>query len=198
MKKFLSLLLSFALVFTLTIPASAISAENKEIHLSMFSAEDIDFLEKVVSVAEYWAISDDHLTLSLSIDELKSDYGFSDAQCNRLFKDIVGTTIYPSLEYMPMPNLHVEGAAVYFDNGDIHDYLLAAATIGPEAMAAAITALSTAVGGLVGTALGGFLALLSMPSLIEICGKAIVAAGTGRGIYIGLQLDYPPIVCDYW
>lgn len=198
MKKFLSLLLSFALVFTLTIPASATSAENQEIHLSMFSAEDIDFLEKVVSIAEHWAITDDQLTLSLTIDELKSDYGFSDTQCNRLFKDIVGTTVYSSPEYMPMPNLHVDGAAVYFDNGDIHAFLLAAATIGPEAMAAAITAVSTAVGGLAGTALGGIIALLSVPSLIEICGKTIVAAGTGRGIYIGLQLDYPPIVCDYW
>lgn len=198
MKKFLSLFLSLVLVFTLALPASAASVESKEVGLPTISTEDIDFIEKVTSIAEYWAITDNQLTLSLSSEELQNDYGFTEAQCHRLFDEIVGVPVYSSPEYVPMPNLHVEGTAVYFDNGDIHAFLFAAASAGPAAMAAAITAVSTAVGGLVGTTLGSILALLSAPSLIEICGKTIVAAGTGRGIYIGLQLDYPPIVCDYW
>ena len=198
MKKFLSLLLSFAFVFTLALPASAASVENTEISLPTISAEDIDFIEKVTSIADHWEISDNQLSISLSSEELKNDYGFTEAQCRRLFDEIIGVPVYSSPEYVPMPTLHVEGAAVYFNNGDIHAFLFAAASAGPAAMAAAITAVSTAVGGLAGTTLGSLLALLSVPSLIEICGKTLVAAGTGRGIYIGLQFDYPPIVCDYW
>lgn len=187
------------MIFSLSIPAAAAHDENSfRITSADISSADLEFIEKVVEVSEYWYIDqDNYLRLSLSKQELLSQYGFTNSQYNRL-STIIGKPIYSSDTAIPMPMLHVEGAAVYFDNADLHALLLGAATAGPAALAAAITALSTAVGGLAGTALGAIVAALSAPSLIEICGKVITAAGTGRGVYIGLQLDYPPIVCDYW
>lgn len=97
-----------------------------------------------------------------------------------------------------MPNVFVEGATIYFDNGDIHAFLLAAATAGPAALSAALAALGTVSAGPVGTAIAAILAVIAAPSLVEICGRVIAAAGTGRGVYIRLELDYPPISCGYW
>ena len=204
MKKITSLFLSLVLLLTMVIPASAADSPDSSVseYSSVFSDlsdADIDFVGKVVSVAEYWNYSEDGtLVLNLTKDQLKEQYGFTDAEYELLQANIVGLKTFESPEDVPMPNVFVEGATIYFDNGDIHAFLLAAATAGPAALSAALAALGTVSAGPVGTAIAAVLAVIAAPSLVEICGRVIAAAGTGRGVYIRLELDYPPISCGYW
>ena len=204
MRKIVSLFLSLVLLLTMVVPASAAdppdsaSSEYSSI-FSDLSDADIDFVGKVVSVAEYWDYSEDGtLVVNLTKEQLREQYGFTDAEHELLQANIVGLKTFGSPEDVPMPNAFVEGTTIYFDNGDIHAFLLAAATAGPAALSAALAAIGTVSAGPVGTAIAAVLAVIAAPSLVEICGRVIVAAGTGRGIYIRLELDYPPISCGYW
>ncbi len=192
------------LLLTMVVPASAADAPvgTANEYTSSFSdltTADIDFLGKVVSVAEYWEYAEDGtLMLNLTENQLKTQYGFTDEEYALLEANILGLHIFESAADVPMPNVFVEGTTVYFDNGDIHAFLLAAATAGPAALSAALAALGTVTAGPVGTAIAAILAVIAAPSLVEICGRVIAAAGTGRGVYIRLELDYPPISCGYW
>lgn len=204
MKKITSVVLSLILLLTMVIPASAIdpsngSASDLSSSFSNLSAADITFMQKVVSVAEYWDfLEDGTLVLNLTEEQLKKQYDFTDAEYSLLTTSVIGLKIYATAEDVPVPNVFIEGTTIYFDNADLHAFLLTAATAGPAALAAALAALGTVTAGPVGTVIAGILAVIAAPSLIEICGRVIVAAGTGRGVYIRLELDYPPITSGYW
>lgn len=66
------------------------------------------------------------------------------------------------------------------------------------AMAAALTAISTAFSGPVGTIISGILAVAAAPSLTELCGRVIYAIATKQGIYIKPVLAYPPLKMGYF
>lgn len=204
MKKLFSIVLTLALLFTLGVPASAANVASPDGDTYYFSDcelsdSDIDFVGKVTAIADFWRISEDGtLELDLTETQLKEVYGFTDAQYDLLVANIIGLKVSENVADVPMPAVFVEGTTIYFDNGDIHAFLLAAATAGPAALSAALAALGTVTAGPVGTVISGILAVIAAPSLIEICGRVIAAAGTGRGVYIRLELDYPPITSGYW
>ena len=205
MKKMISFVLALVLLVSVVAPASATNSDgtysNQEYFLSdcEFSDSEIDFFEKVIALGEHWYLSEDNrLSVDLTEYEIKSNYGFTDEQYQLLVENIIGLTISESPAATPMPAMFLEGTTLVLENGDLHAFLLAAATVGPEALAAALAALGTVTAGPIGTFIAGLLTVLAAPSLIELCGRIIVAAGTGRGVYIRLELDYPPITSGYW
>lgn len=205
-KKFLSAFLSLSLVFSLTAPAFAAEPEQNNFYSSeiVFSAADEDFINKVVSVADYWYINETtgQLSITLSETELKNDFQFSETQYERLMSKVVGVSVAPTAENAPMPAFYISGGALYIEYtdlvGGVFAGLYAAASVGEAAMAAALAAVSTAISGPVGTVITGILAVIAAPSLTELCGRVIWAVATQQGIYIKPVLSYPPLEMGYF
>lgn len=201
-----ALLLSLLLccnMFTFGILAAEDTAEeltyySSDLHLT---AEDQAFLEKVVSTGEFYYIDNNELKISLAKDELTTLYGYSDSDYSRLMNTVIGTYV-PDDDNVIQPNVYIENATLYITNEDlsagVFAVLVTAAAAGPAAIAAALTALSTMLAGPVGTFIGGLLAALSAPSLLELGVKVTQAVATGRGLYIKPVFSYPPFEFGFW
>lgn len=156
MKKFLSMMLSIVMVFSLS--ATAFAAEDTTARSTTItigdyvSDEDMAFFEKVERIfAEFQLDNENKLSLSITDEVLMSDYSFtaSDvARLNEMFSyqhNAVENEGNP-----PMTRLHVSDWKIYFDLGDVHAFLFAAAQVGPAAITAALSALGSVYPG-VGT-----------------------------------------------
>lgn len=165
------------------------------------SEADNDFINKVVSVSEYWYFDENNnLALNLTENQLKTTYEFSDEQYNRLTSEIIGYSL-PDVSSEPAPAF-VEDGTLYITYDDLtvgmFAAVAAAATVGPAALEAALVALASALGGPVGTILSLILTVIAAPSLVELAGRIIYAVATQQGIYIRPVLSYPPLEIGYW
>lgn len=198
----LSLIMCFNIfsfgVFAADDTAKEVSYYSSDIHLSV---SDQAFLNKVVSVGQFYYIENNELKISLTKDDLINSYGFSEADYSRLMDTVIGTYISDSDSEI-QPSAFIEGGALYITHEDlsagVFAVLVTAAAAGPAAMAAALTTLSTMLGGPVGTFVGALLAALSAPSLLELGVKVTQAVATGRGLYIKPVLSYPPFEFGFW
>lgn len=200
LRKILATFLAFALcinVFTIaTFAAEDTAYYSSDIHLS---ESDQQFLEKVVSVSEFYYIENNEIKISLSKNELIHSYGFTEEDYTRFADTVIGT-------YIPTQDVQtrafVEGGTLYITHEDlsagVFAILVTAATAGPAAMAAALATLSTMVAGPVGTLVATIAGALSAPSLIELCVKVTQAVATGQGLYIRPVLSYPPFDFGFW
>lgn len=171
------------------------------------SEKDSEFLNKVVSVGEFYSIDSEtnKLSISLSKDELLTNYGFTEEQYTRLQKDVLKNPSFSNSDLetpIITPYLHISNGALYISNYDLKGGAFAAvgaaAAVSPAALQAALVAVSTVVGGPVGTVLGTIMTVISGPSLVELAGRTVTAIATGRGIYIKPVFDYPPLDIGYW
>lgn len=83
----------------------------------------------------------------------------------------------------PVEYAYRDGSSVCFTHNDLlvgaGAAIVVAADAGPVALAAALEAAA------------------SVPSLVELGGRAVTAVATNRGLKIGVQADYPPVYSDY-
>lgn len=201
-KKIGALLLSLILccnMFTFAISAAeGVAYYSSDIHLS---AEDQEFLEKVVSVGEFYYIDNNELKISLEKDELVNLYGYSDSDYSRLMDTVIGTYVAEE-DNVIQPYVFIENATLYITHEDlsagVFAVLVTAAAAGPAAIAAALTTIGTMLAGPVGTFITGLLAALSAPSLVELGVKVTQAVATGKGLYIKPVLSYPPFEFGFW
>lgn len=167
-----------------------------------WSAEDQEYVEKVVSVADYYYIENETLKIALSEEALLNDYHFTEEQHERLMTDVIGTTVYNEDVEIPMTRASIKNGALYISHdelvGGAFSVMATAAAAGPAAMAAALTAVASAFSGPVGTILGTIASVAAVPSLVELCGRVTYAVATGQGIYIKPVLSYPPLEFGYW
>lgn len=205
-KRLSAFILALSMVFSM---GNAVYASEKltndGVYVSQYpaSSEELDFVCKVAALSEYWEINDDDcLQLNISQDDLRSKYGYSQEVIDRINNSIVGTYVPESSENVPAPAAYVKNGALYITYDDLcggaFAALATAASAGPAAMAAALTAISTAFSGPVGTIISGILAVAAAPSLTELCGRVIYAIATKQGIYIKPVLAYPPLKMGYF
>lgn len=214
-KKIIGVVLTVALVLVTTTPALAQSnsIEASKYYLSDVALSDADqqFLKKVVSVGAFFEINSatNNLSITLTENELINEYGFTQDEYDRLMTDVVGTKFSSGSNLIPpkgsnliQPNISVSNGTLYISYYDLVDgiaaALLSAAYVGPTALGAALTALSSMLGGPVGTIIGTIAAFAALPSLRQLCGMIIYAVATGQGIYIKPVPSYPPLVIGYW
>lgn len=213
MKKYVSILLAFVMSITLTIPSYGIDAPRDDdnsitppVTIGQYLDDDDNaFLEKLETIYSAFTISNGLLTISLTPDELANNYGFSSDDIRRIQELItfqhnavqmndntfVGgyNNFYNNGRFSggSAPRIYVEDWKVYFDAGEVVDYLLAAAEIGPAAMIAALSALGTAYPG-VGTVIGAVIGLYGASTIIYYVFQAV---SLGQGLYIGIDWNGP-------
>ncbi len=201
-KRILSIILSLTLVFAFSIPAFAEDSDASVIYSSdiTIANDDIAFLKKVSSIADYWYIDPNSNTLSINLTEieLKNQFNFSNEEYTRLMNQVVGTYVASDKTCTPALRAYVEGGALYIEYADLvggtFAALVVAAEAGPAAMAAALTALGSAFGGPVGTIIGLALGL----SAADLCIRVLYAVATGQGIYFKPVLSYPLLEIGYF
>lgn len=205
-KKILSGIIAIILCFNIcAVSAFAAEANDEEAYYAsdlQWSAEDQEYVEKVVSVADYYYIENETLKIALSEEALLNDYHFTEEQYERLMTDVIGTTVYNEDVEIPMTRASIKNGALHISHdelvGGAFAVMATAAAAGPAAMAAALTAVASAFSGPVGTIIGTIASVAAAPSLVELCGRVTYAVATGQGIYIKPVLSYPPLEFGYW
>ncbi len=191
MKKFVSLLVTLAMVFSLSVPAFAAErSANTTISIGdIVTQEDMAFFEKIESIFSAFQLDKDgKLYLSVTDEELKSNYDFTSSDLDKL--NSLLTFQHEAIKYagnMPSTRLHVEDWKIYFDLGDVHAFLFAAAQVGPAAIMAALSALGSVYPG-VGTVVGAIVGLFGGGTIIYWVFQAVALE---KGLYIGVDWNGP-------
>ena len=119
------------------------------------------------------------LTYKLSTDETYVINSIIDESSNINFKD--DNRIYNMNTW-----LHVKNWKIYFTYNDIVSFLLAAAQVGPAALAAALVGISSILG-TAGPVISTIMSILGVASLSNLYYLIIQANVKKRGIYIGID-----------
>lgn len=206
LKKLLSLTIALSFLFVSTASASAANIPNDDpptaISIEDFSDSDTQFLTKFAGVLDgYYTTESGGIGFSYTNTDLVN-LGFTTSDIGKLVEinSQVCGVIIPKDNAPIMTRVFVEGTIIYFENGDVIDFLLAAATVGPEALYAAIVGLGTLLGGVVGTTVTAIIGALGGASLTYLCYLIIQAATNGQGIYIGIEMNgiFPNLVSGTW
>lgn len=167
---------------------------------SLDSAQvDFDLVCKMISVGKYLRFLPDgkSLSIKLSDEQLLDEFGFTPIQIQDFHSILNGTYIPPSSYQHSTAVASSEGYRYYISNGDlkagVFAVLGAAAASGPEALAAAWIGVSSMIGGPVGAAVSGGIALLGAAFFIDLAAKITGALVQGRGVALYLTWGFPPI-----
>lgn len=151
--------------------------------------EKMAFFEKIESIFSAFQLDKDgKLYLSVTDEELKSNYDFTSSDLDKL--NSLLTFQHEAIKYagnMPSTRLHVEDWKIYFDLGDVHAFLFAAAQVGPAAIMAALSALGSVYPG-VGTVVGAIVGLFGGGTIIYWVFQAVALE---KGLYIGVDWNGP-------
>lgn len=160
--------------------------------------EQQDTLNKIVSVGTHFKYVDNQLIITLNESELKNTYGFSESQYTFLQDTVLGATHADNTSFARVP-ASPSGAMAkcdgwYIPHSDltvgIATAITVAAGIGPEALAAALTALGTTVGGPAGTIAGILVSAVGTLYLANLALQITRAIATGKGICLTIAI--PP------
>lgn len=202
MKKLISLLMSVVMIFTITTPVFATNNTFDNTQISKISdyvtPEGQDFLKKIESILPYFSLdSDNKLTISLTDDELIANYNFTSEDLEQLEELLLfGTFSIKRGSRIRQPRLHVSNWKIYFNNGDVHSFLYAAAQIGPSAIIAALSALGTTYPG-VGNVVGALIGVIGGGTIVYY---VLQAVALNKGLYMGVNWNgpFPVPAIDLW
>lgn len=213
LRKCLSTLLTCTVLSLMIFPsvanASTIIPEDSNTNIYQFSFDELseqdqEFLEKMTLVFDgFTSDNSGKIIFTYSDQDLVNNFGFTSEEVDRL-NEIVDAVSTSSVnfndEYAVSPYIFYEGGIVYFTNDDVDAFLFAAASVGPEAVYAALMALGTVSLGPVGTALTIAVGALGFPSLAQFCYYVIQAATMNQGVYIGVEMNgvFPNIISGTW
>lgn len=194
MKKLISLFLTLAMIFTLSVPAFAAertTSENPQVVTisDYVTPEGQAFMDKVDSVLPYFTLDENNkLSISLSEKELISTYGFTSSDLKQL-QDLLTfqSNAVDRGSNMVQTRIHVSDWKIYFNNADVHAFLLSAAQIGPAAIMAALSALGSVYPG-VGNVVGLIVGLFGGATIIYWVFQAVTLE---KGLYIGIDWNGP-------
>ena len=143
-----------------------------------------NLLWKIVDVGEYFSFEGDRLTVSLSEEQLKTDYGFSDAEYVFLVDNVLNPSTEDIQDIESLPTTYASCSGVYISYIDFTvgfaAALFAASSVSPAALAAAFTAVASAISGPVGTIIAGGVAVFG-------------AVAQGKGVCLTLAWEFPPL-----
>lgn len=162
------------------------------------SGVDTDLLDKVLKVSDHLHFNNDNesLYIDLTNDELREQYDFTNQQVEDLEAILVGSygsSYEPSFEGS---KFRASGKRFYIDNDALVEgafvSLVTAATVGPEALMATWTALSSA-GGPLGVIFGVSTSLLGKAFFANLVVKITGAVAQNKGIAFYLDWGVPPL-----
>lgn len=188
MKKVISLIVTLSLMLAISAPAFATTTPDGYSGGSIsdyLTDEDKAFFKKLETIFPVFQLdNDNNLYLTVSYEELVSQYNFTATDLDRL-DDMLSIKQLPSqsLEDIPMPYVHVEDWKIYFDAADVHAIFFSASQVGPAAIVAAFTALASVypvVGTIIGLFGGSFIVYWVMEAIVN-----------GKGLYIGIDWGDP-------
>ena len=188
-RKIVSLITVFVLIVTISVlPVSATEIPSGIQISDYLSDDDILFMEKMALVYDVFAFDEaGNLVVTADLNQIQDRAGFTDAEL-LLFQQTISCA-NTNNENISIPGnnsrMYVSDWKVYFTYDEVMSLFFAAATVGPAALTAAISALSTSVGGLAGTILG---AIIGFVVSADMCYLVIRAASTYKGIYIGFTM----------
>ncbi|MGP8161374.1 MAG: hypothetical protein ACLQGJ_09185 [Candidatus Dormibacteria bacterium] len=87
-------------------------------------------------------------------------------------------------------DLSTSGTVIYFTYSNVLSFLYGAALAGPWAIAAAITAVASIMGGPVGTVIGIIVSIIGGATIANLAYLILQAVSQGRGIYFGITWDW--------
>lgn len=221
MKRLISLFMSVVLVFTMSVGAAAVELEpntdavftndvlideDTNISFDDLSEEDQIFLKKMTLIYDGYDTNEaGEIIFTYSTEDLRK-LGFTEKEIERLneINEIVCGTILVESDRIPtnpvQPAMFVKDWKIWFTYDDVMRILVPAATMGADSLYAAIVALSTAIGGVVGGGLATALGIVGVPSLGYLCYLALQAGVNHQGVYIGVEMNgaFPIIDCGTW
>lgn len=214
LKSFLSILLVASFVLTPIGRSISYASDNSNINQNdnryfasdaELNDEDLKYLNKVVSVSEFYYFDDNVLKVSLTKDQLMNEYGFTEKDYQTLSETVLNKEVnLDEKDDKPTvtPYANISNGTLYISHSDLQDGVFAAlataASAGPAAMYSALVTISTALSGPVGTVITTILSVAATPSLVELCGRVIHALNTNQGIYIKPVASYPPLEIGYY
>lgn len=151
-----------------------------------------NLLWKIVDVGEYFSFEGDRLTVSLSEEQLKTDYGFSDAEYVFLIDNVLNPSTEDIQDIESLPTTYASCSGVYISYIDF-TVGFAASSVSPAALAAAFTAVASAISGPVGTIIAGGVAVLGIGFFADLATKIIGAVAQGKGVCLTLAWEFPPL-----
>lgn len=156
-----------------------------------------NLLWKIVDVGEYFSFEGDRLTVSLSEEQLKTDYGFSDAEYVFLVDNVLNPSTEDIQDIESLSTTYASCSGVYISYIDFAvgfaAALFAASSVSPAALAAAFTAVASAISGPVGTIIAGGVAVLGIGFFADLATKIIGAVAQGKGVCLTLAWEFPPL-----
>lgn len=157
-------------------------------------AIDFELVCKAIAAADSTSFSDDGKRLETSLDDaqLASNYGFTADELVD-YHAILNGTYSPKV---PVEGTSFRSTSIYLTSDQLTTGTLAvlgtAAAVGPEALAAAVTSVSFALGPVAGAISGG-IALLGAAFFADLAIKIVTAINTNRGVRLTLVAGFPPI-----
>lgn len=151
---------------------------------------------KIIEVGRYIKLSQDGKSLrtTLSDNQLRQRYAFSEENLKDFHSVLQGTYTSPTSQL----NRIVErsGPRFYISAADLQAGVFGAMTVaagvGPEALAAAVVALSSAFGP-IGPVLSGGIALLGYGFFAAFAVKILGAVAQNKGLAFYPKWDFPPV-----
>lgn len=208
MKSILKKTTSFFLVFSILITGfgvdKAFAKEASNLDKSMddniyisdyLDNENITFMKKLEKIYPYFTFdSSGSLKLKKDLKELKSQYNLDNEfikEVNKIMEENKSSKDIYSLYSKRINNsfttfVSVKDWKVYFTYDEVVDLFLAAASIGPAALVASLSALGTSIGGPVGGAIAAIVGYVSGADFMYL---VLRASAMEKGIYIGIDWD---------
>ena len=198
-KKALSFILSFAMIFMFTQPVLAKDTTQSDEDYSAILNEyglDGELIEKVLDVSEHIFFNENGTSLltDLSDDDLSETYEFTNRQIAD-FHSILDGTYQPPDPTKTMPITRAN--RFYLSNSDLTAGVFAilgtAAAAGPAALMAAWTSISSALAGPLGTIAGLAVSALGYAFFADLALKITGALAQGKGVAFYLEWGFPPV-----
>lgn len=158
-----------------------------------------NLLWKIVDAGEYFSFEGDRLTVALSEEQLKADYGFSDAEYAFLVDNVLNPTEdVQNIESIPTTYASCSGVYISYIDFTVGfaAALYAASSVSPAALAAAFTAVASAISGPVGAVIAGGITLLGTGFFITLASKILGAVAEGKGVCLTLVGEFPPLKAE--
>lgn len=163
---------------------------------------DVQLACKIVEIGQSLSTSEDGRTIrtTLSDRELVEEYGFTKTQV-RDFRAILSGTYVQPFDVRGLDSVSTRassGARFYISNQDLKAGAFAiiatAASTSPEALAAAFVAVSSMIGGPIGSALAAGVSLLGIGFFADLAVKITGALVRGKEVAFYTKWGFPPIV----
>ena len=204
---------ALAVLLTFVITPNASAAETAASATTSCTSVSIDLtqeqqatLDKIVSVGEYYRFNGETLSIDLTREQLENNFGFTQADYEFLQHQVLDVANGKTGMAQRSSADLLYGRMAAKCNGAYLSYydlttgfavsVAAAAQAGPDALAAALTAISGMLRGPVGAALGAGVSVIGIAFFASTAVKIIGAIAQHKGVCFTGSWDFPFVRAD--